>query len=477
MDNLQFAGNTDTGLRRKDNQDTFICQPIWSRNDIVLLAAIDGVGGLAGGDKAAAIARDSISQYMESPKGDLLTMLREAVVFANNQIVEARKEDIRFAGMCCVLTAAVADANAQRLCFAHVGDSRMYRLRSGQLTKLTKDHSIVGMREDEGELTETEAMQHPRRNEILREVGSAPRRIDDADFMDSGETGFLPGDVILLCSDGLSDMITTAQIQAVLQGHGPLAGKADQLIALANEAGGKDNITVVLAASPGGTPLPPPRRVRTEAFPEIPARDDKPTATPKGRRRANKTLVAGIVAALLLIAAAAAWYFYPFRNGAGSLAPADDTVTGAAARSTEIGSVSVQASRPDYIDSATRALGSTPLSGRHLSIDPALDTLWISGPVSLDALQSITGGADRNTVIRSRDAAVRNGPAIRLGDTAGKLEKRLLRRLTISGFDVGIEMPAHARIQLQQLRFEGVKHAVVLRLPDSSGITKNIILP
>lgn len=477
MDNLQFAGNTDTGLRRKDNQDTFICQPIWSRNDIVLLAAIDGVGGNAGGDKAAAIARESISRYMESPKGDLLTMLREAVVFANNQIVEARKEDIRFSGMCCVLTAAVTDANAQRLCFAHVGDSRMYRFRSGELTKLTKDHSIVGMREDEGELTEEQAMQHPRRNEILREVGSVPRRIDDAEFMDYGETEFLPGDAILLCSDGLTDMITAAQMKTVLQGNSPLTQKAAELIGLANAAGGNDNITVVLAASTGTPPLPASRRVRTEAFPETPVRDDAFTAPPKGRRRANKTLVAGIIAALLLIAAASVWYFYPFRNGIVSQTAGNDTAAAAAAPGTGIGAISVQARRPDYIDSATRALDPVPLAGRHLTIDPAIDTLWISGPVSLDALQSITGGADHNTVISSRSSAVRNGPAIRLGDTAGKLEKRLLRRLTITGFDVGIEMPAHAHIQLQQLRFEGVKHTVVLRLPDSSGITKNIILP
>jgi serine/threonine protein phosphatase PrpC len=474
MDNLQFAGKTDTGLRRKDNQDTFICQPIWSRNDIVLLAAIDGVGGLAGGDKAAAIARESISRYMESPKGDLLTMLREAVVFANNQIVEARKEDIRFSGMCCVLTAAVTDASAQRLCFVHVGDSRMYRFRSGELTKLTKDHSIVGMREDEGELTEAQAMQHPRRNEILREVGSVPRRLDDAEFMDYGETGFLPGDAILLCSDGLTDMITAAQMKTVLQGESPLEQKAAELIGLANAAGGNDNITVVLAASAGTAPLPASRRVRTEGFPETPAPDNAFTAPPRGRRRVKRTLVAGIIAALLLIAAAAAWYFYPFRNGAIPQAAGNDT---AAAPGTDIGAISVQARRPDYIDSATRALQSVPLADRHLTIDPALDTLWISEPVSLDALQSITGGADRNTVISSRSSTVRNGPAIRLGDSAGKLEKRLLRGLTISGFDVGIEMPAHAHIQLQQLRFEGVKHTVVLRLPDSSGITKNIILP
>src|SRR2546429_2872613 len=124
--------------------------------------------------------------------------------------------------MCCVLTAAVADTKVQKLFFVHVGDTRLYRFRNGILEKLTKDHSLVGIREDAGELTEAEAMNHPLRNEILREAGSTVRRMDDPDFLDNEETNFLPGDLVLICSDGLSDMITRMQMTTILSKQIPL---------------------------------------------------------------------------------------------------------------------------------------------------------------------------------------------------------------------------------------------------------------
>lgn len=251
MEMIEIAGQTDVGQRRKDNQDTLICQrlnsPKWPSKGMVLVAAIDGVGGYMGGDIAARIAKDYIEQYMAEPKGDILSMLREAVVHANNQIVEASKQDLKLSQMCCVLTAAVADAKTQKLYFVHVGDTRLYCFRYGEMTKLSKDHSIVGIREDANELTEEEAMNHPRRNEILREVGSVMHQIDDTDFYDSVETDFLPNDLLLLCSDGLSDMLTQAQMTAVLRKNTSLQKKVEELIDLANRQGGKDNITVVLA--------------------------------------------------------------------------------------------------------------------------------------------------------------------------------------------------------------------------------------
>jgi len=245
---LQFIGRTDVGKRRRDNQDTFLCSALWSPSR-ALLSVVDGVGGYAGGDRAAAIARDSILRYMARPKGDPLTMLREAVVYANNEINTERQRDYRLAAMCCVLTAAVADCEAEKLYFVHVGDTRLYRYREAQLEKLTSDHSLVGIREDANELTEEEAMQHPRRNEILRDVGSARHRVDDPDFLDWGETDLQPGDQLLLCSDGLTDMVTQAQIAAVLSQPLSLDEQAAELIHLANQQGGYDNITVVLAAN------------------------------------------------------------------------------------------------------------------------------------------------------------------------------------------------------------------------------------
>ena len=252
MTSLHIAGQTDVGRHRKDNQDTFVSQPLWSASD-ALLVVIDGVGGYAGGAQAAALAQESIVQYMAAPTGNTLSMLREAVVHANNQIIRQKKQEPALAHMCCVLTAVVVDANARRLQYVHVGDTRLYRFRAQQLEKLTRDHSLVGVREDANQLTEYEAMNHPRRNEILRDVGSVTHRVDDADFLESGETDFLPGDVLVLCSDGLTDMLTRAELTDVLTRPMPVDEQITELIRQANEQGGHDNITVVLAHYPVST--------------------------------------------------------------------------------------------------------------------------------------------------------------------------------------------------------------------------------
>lgn len=242
---MHFNGNTHPGKRRKENQDAYGCKLLWDR-DKVLLIVVDGVGGYAGGEKAAAIARESIEEYMHSPSGDILTMLREAVIHANNRIFEERKNSPEFFEMCCVLTAAVTDMHSGTFHYVHVGDTRLYRFRNGVLQKITRDHSFVGIREDAGELTEAEAMKHPQRNQILREAGSTLHRIDDEDFLDYGSADFIFGDQLLLCSDGLTDMLTADQITEVLNAHQPIGEKVNKLIQKANEMGGFDNITVVM---------------------------------------------------------------------------------------------------------------------------------------------------------------------------------------------------------------------------------------
>ncbi|MBO0931844.1 PP2C family protein-serine/threonine phosphatase [Fibrella aquatilis] len=313
MTELQLAGRTDVGRQRRDNQDAFICQPIWSGeieqttdsqidklpgNPSALLVVIDGVGGYAGGERAATIAHDAILRYMETPTGDTLTMLREAVVYANNQIDQERRTVPGFSMMCCVLTAAVTDSQANKVYFVHVGDTRLYRFRqqaTGETTqnntsarggvtleKLTSDHSVVGIREDANQLTEAEAMQHPRRNEVLRTVGSAPHRIDDTGFLESGEADFGPGDGLLLCSDGLTDMLPRATIEAVLSESslGPSLDEAlDELIRQANEAGGQDNITVVLALSKTAVSQPPTVNIPTPEPMSETIADETPLAT------------------------------------------------------------------------------------------------------------------------------------------------------------------------------------------------------
>ena len=248
---LHIAGQTDVGRHRQDNQDTFVSTALWSAHN-ALLVVIDGVGGYAGGAQAASLAREAIVHYMTAPTGDPLTMLREAVVHANNEIVRHGQQDPSLARMCCVLTAVVADAETRRILYVHVGDTRLYRFRQQQVEKLTHDHSLVGVREDANQLTEREAMRHPRRNEILRDVGSVMHRLDDPDFLESGETDFLPGDGLLLCSDGLTDMLTREQLTDVLAQPLSVEEQITELIRQANEHGGHDNITVVLAQYPAG---------------------------------------------------------------------------------------------------------------------------------------------------------------------------------------------------------------------------------
>jgi serine/threonine protein phosphatase PrpC len=250
MHTLTIAGQTDVGKRRQDNQDAFIAVPLRGETS-ALLVVIDGVGGYAGGERAATIAKESIQQYMATPKGDSLTMLREAVVFANNQIDTERRTNPSLDQMCCVLTAAVADTAAGKVYYAHVGDTRMYRYRNDELEKITSDHSLVGEREDTNELSEAEAMEHPHRNVVLRTVGSQTHRVDDDEFIESGETDFQPGDLLLLCSDGLTDMLTRGQIRGILNRPLPLTDQVRDLIQLANQQGGKDNITIVVAHQSG----------------------------------------------------------------------------------------------------------------------------------------------------------------------------------------------------------------------------------
>ena len=313
MTSLRIAGQTDVGQHRQDNQDTFVSMPLWSAHD-ALLVVIDGVGGYAGGAQAASIAKEAIVKYMAAPTGDTLTMLREAVVHANNEIVRHRQDDPTLARMCCVLTVAVADAETQRLLYVHVGDTRLYRLRQERLEKLTHDHSLVGVREDASQLTEREAMSHPRRNEILRDVGSVAHRIDDPDFLESGETDFLPGDALLLCSDGLTDMLTRAQLMDVLTQPISVEEQVTELIRQANEQGGQDNITVVLAQYPVPASATAPDKSPTVSMPvsePMPARTLIADTNTEPMPIRNRMRPMFLLFAIILLAGVIWWQYQP----------------------------------------------------------------------------------------------------------------------------------------------------------------------
>jgi serine/threonine protein phosphatase PrpC len=180
--------------------------------------------------------------------------------------------------MACVLTLAVMSDGA--LTVGHVGDSRLYKLTAGGISKLTHDHSPVGDREDRGELTEIEAMSHPRRNEVFRDVGSRPHEAADEDFIEVLSTGLERDSAVLLCSDGLSDMVTSVEIQRIVRTEaGDPAAVVAALIDAANAAGGKDNITVVYVQGPDF-----PDRIRTGdtlPFTPTPLRGNTRVPTPE----------------------------------------------------------------------------------------------------------------------------------------------------------------------------------------------------
>ena len=172
-------------------------------------------------------------------------------------------------GMACVLTVALIEDD--EVTVGHVGDSRLYLLRPGEIVKITHDHSPVGEREDRGEIGEEEAMRHARRNEIYRDLGSSERGPHDPLFIEI--VAFpLPWDgALLLCSDGLSDLVGSAEIRAGVERSAPDYDKAIKaLIDAANHAGGKDNITVVVAAAPGYVPRPPMSHPSLTPSPDFP---------------------------------------------------------------------------------------------------------------------------------------------------------------------------------------------------------------
>jgi hypothetical protein len=164
---------------------------------------------------------------------------------ANNEILETARGNPQWEGMACVLTVAVLENGSAVV--GHVGDSRAYQIRRGRIQKITHDHSPVGEREDSGELSEAEAMHHPRRNEVYRDVGSEEHAPGDTNFIELQRIPFEPDSALLLCSDGLSDQVGSKQIQqAVERSAGNPQEAVRELIDAANAAGGKDNVTVVV---------------------------------------------------------------------------------------------------------------------------------------------------------------------------------------------------------------------------------------
>jgi serine/threonine protein phosphatase PrpC len=236
------ATASDPGRVRAENQDR-----AYADDDLGIFLVVDGLGGHAAGEKAAETAVEAVRATMLEAGGDPRHQIRRAITAANNRIFEEASENETWRGMACVLTLAVISDD--KVTVGHVGDSRLYLTWNGAIRKLTSDHSPVGEREDAGELTEAEAMAHPRRHEVFRDVGSRRREPDEEDFIEVKEFLFKPDAAILLCSDGLSDQLTAAEMLEVIERYnGDPARVADELVEAANVAGGSDNITAIFVA-------------------------------------------------------------------------------------------------------------------------------------------------------------------------------------------------------------------------------------
>lgn len=242
---LLAAARSDLGRVRGNNEDL----PVLDAERGVF-GVIDGVGGQAAGELAASIARDVILQRLARPLGTPAERVREAIAIANNEIFRRACTAPELAGMTCVVTLAVVNDGC--LTVGHVGDTRLYKIRPDGLRKLTHDHSPVGEREDAHEIDELEAMRHPRRHEVFRDVGSALRDKDEDEYVEVHEDTLEDDAAILVCSDGLTDMIPSSAIHRIVREQaGDPQAVVDALVAAANEAGGRDNVTAVYAEGLG----------------------------------------------------------------------------------------------------------------------------------------------------------------------------------------------------------------------------------
>ena len=241
MTAILASAATDTGLVRERNEDRF-----WIDAARGVFLVVDGVGGQAAGEVAAQTAVDAIRETI-SQEGDPEARIRNAIAQANNRIYQSATGDL--VGMACVLTLALVEGD--EVIIGHVGDSRLYLIWRGAMRKLTSDHSPVGEDEDSGVLGEVQAMQHPRRNEVFRDVGSQPRKPDDDEFIEIRRCHFRPDAALLLCSDGLTDLLTASRVRSIVERYDGDPGRvAADLVEAANQAGGLDNVTALFVAGP-----------------------------------------------------------------------------------------------------------------------------------------------------------------------------------------------------------------------------------
>jgi protein phosphatase len=242
VDSLKFAAGTDKGLLREINEDSFMIIHGCSSSPYVFILA-DGMGGHNCGEIASRMTVDCVSESISnnSIRFDDANMREElcrVVEQANRAVYEKARDNNEFAGMGTTLTMAVIGST--ELIAAHVGDSRLYMIREGEMQQLTQDHSYIGELLRSGSLTREEAENHPHRNVITRAVGSSP----DID-VDIISQEIRKNDIFILCTDGLTNMVSDDEICGIVKENEPEAA-CTKLIEAANRQGGDDNITVIV---------------------------------------------------------------------------------------------------------------------------------------------------------------------------------------------------------------------------------------
>ena len=283
---LRTAYLTHPGRKRRHNEDSYVHKP-------PLFAIADGMGGAKAGEVASGLAVEAL-QLRPDLSGDDEAYVVDLIQEANRRVYERATEDAAASGMGTTMTVALVDDAGGHVTFGHVGDSRAYRVRDDRLEQLTDDHSLVGELIRSGKLTREEAEVHPQRSVITRALGTDP----DVD-VDTFVVETQAGDIFLLCSDGLSGMVSDQTILSIVRDNRrdlPAAAKA--LVAAANRGGGDDNITVVVFAVDGNEEEAT-RRMEAIAPPAAdeepdPDPDDEPTLSGLDAPPAVGTMVVSV---------------------------------------------------------------------------------------------------------------------------------------------------------------------------------------
>lgn len=239
----QHAERTDVGMQRQANEDNFI-----ARSPLFVVA--DGMGGAQAGEVASQTAVEVFKHGL--PDGVPEATLQQMIGVANRNIHDQAHADSSLSGMGTTITAAFVNSEREEVVVGHVGDSRAYRLRNGILQRLTRDHSLVEEMRRRGQITEEQAEDHPQRSIITRALGPEPEVEVDIQAVPAE-----PGDIFLLCSDGLTTMLNDERIRELMSGATSLEAAVKTLVDEANRAGGRDNITVsIFQVEDPENPLP-----------------------------------------------------------------------------------------------------------------------------------------------------------------------------------------------------------------------------